>query len=233
MNPQRNRHRRFLEMNLPSPVSPRLLYPPLRRNPLTFNRLANLMDDPDVYDRMLANLLGRSDLLLQMAMMAHIRATIGNLNDEMRRQWDMAQNLYGTMERNGLEEELGDAVTQTPSRSPLSDPLPPYQRTPPVVPTVRRRPTPSTSIVFPDVPSRPPTPQRSQPARRATSHRFNPIGTRTNPILVEEDSDDDPVETFCHICRGWGHLWIDCANYQCEHCQTYGPGHTLSDCFYR
>src|SRR5271168_5166810 len=123
-----------------------------------------------------------------MAMMAHIRATIGNLEDEIRRQFERAQDFYEQMERIGLEEELGDEITQTAlqSLSPRSDNselLPPYRRTPsPLpVPSVRRRPTPIAAIVFPEIPSRSPSPQQPHSSRQTTPSRSNPIGTRRNP----------------------------------------------------
>ena len=191
------------------------------------------MDNQDIHEQMLANLFGRRDLLVQLSMITHIQKTIDNLEREMHRQWNMAQDFYGQMEQIGLEEELGDDITQIPLRSPSlpsdsNEPLPPYQQTPP--PVRHRRPTPSVTIVFADIPSsRSPIPQQPQSERQVTPLRSNPIGTERNPILVEED-DEDTI--YCNICHSWGHLWIDCHEYQCEHCEVYGPGHAVSNCFY-
>jgi hypothetical protein len=198
----------------------------------------SMLDEQDRYEQVTANLLGQNDLLSRLSMITHIQKTINNLEQEMHRQWQMAEDIYGQMERHGLEDELGEELMQIPSRSSYSpsvndDPLPPYRRTPPhpSTPSVhRRRPTPAVTIVFRDFPPPTPTPQRPPQSRQLTPFHYSPIGTRENPILVEED-DDDTV--FCNVCHSWGHEWLECHEYQCEHCQTFGPGHTLSDCFYR
>ena len=90
----------------------------------------NLLDEQDNYEQVAANLFGRNNLLSKLSMITHIWKTIDNLEREMHQQWQMAEDIYGQMEQNGLEEELGDDVTPTPSQSLLFDsnePLPPYQ----------------------------------------------------------------------------------------------------------
>ena len=219
-----------------STTSPRRLHPPPRRNPLTFVRLMNLMDDPAIHLQMQADLLGRNDLLVQMAMITHIRRTIDNLEAEMHRQWEAAEEYYGIMERNGLEGELGEYATQIPLQSSPTpsnndEPLPPYRRSPSPGPsTRRRRPTPDVTIVFRDFPPQPQPLQRPRQSRQQTPLQSSPIGSQENPILVEESNDDT---MSCNVCRSWGHEWINCHEYQCEYCGVFGPGHTLSDCYYR
>ena len=194
----------------------------------------NLLDDQDAYEQITADLLGRNDLLSRLSMIDHVRKTIDYLEREMHRQWRMAEDVFRQMERDGLEGELGMSYnTPTHLRPPSPDsdePLPPYRRTASPNPSVRhRRPTPAVAIVFPDISLRPLTPSQPQPTLQPTQSHAEPIGTREHPILVEEDDDDT---LFCTVCRTWGHEWLDCHEYQCEHCQVYGPGHTLSDCFY-
>ena len=170
----------------------------------------------------------------KLSMITHIRKTLDNLEREMHRQWQMAEDIYRQMERDSLEEELGDynMPTHLRSTSLLSnsdEPLPPYRWTPSPNPSARRRrPTPSITIVFPEYSPPSPILPPPQQSRRPTS--FHPIGTREHLFLVEEGDNDT---MFCNVCRNWGHEWIDCHEYQCEHCQVYGPGHTLADCFYR
>ena len=81
----------------------------------------------------------------------------------------MAEDVYRQMEQQGLEDELGEDLTQIPLQSPSSlsindDPLPPYRRTLPhsSTPSVRhRRPTPAITIIFPNFPPQTPTPRRT------------------------------------------------------------------------
>ena len=194
----------------------------------------SLLDEQDRYEQAAANLFGRNDLLLKLSMITHIRKTIDNLEREMHRQWQMAEDIYRQMEQDGLEEKLGDYNTPTHLRSTslLSDsdkPLPLYRWTPSPNPSARHRwPMPSITIVFLEYSPPSPIPPPPQQSRRPTP--FHPIGTHEHPILVKEDDDDT---MFCNICHNWGHEWIDCQEYQCEHCQVYGPGHTSVDCFYR
>ena len=192
-------------------VSPRLLFPLPRRNPLTFARFMRLMDDPEIYKQMLVNLFGRHNLLIQMAMITHIWKTIDNrLEAEMHWQWNAAQVFYGQMEQNGLEDELGDNITQTSLQSSLSPSnsdksLLPYRRTPSPDPSVRRRqPTLAITIVFPEYPPQSPTLHRPQQPHQPTPFHSSPIGSQENLILVEEDNDDT---MYCNICRIWGHKW--------------------------
>ena len=123
-------------------VSSQFLYPRPRQNPLTFTRFMSLLDEQDRYEQAAANLFGRNDLLLKLSMITHIRKTIDNLEREMHRQWQMAEDIYRQMERDGLEEELGDYNMPTHLRSTplLSDSdkhLPPYRRTPSPNPSAR------------------------------------------------------------------------------------------------
>ena len=233
--------------NMPSSRSPRnqqcfsvssqFLHSWPQQNPLTFTQFMSLLDEQDRYEQAAANLFGRNDLLLGLSMITHIWKTIDSLKREMHRQWQMAEDVYGRMERHGLEDELGEEFMQIPLRSSYSpsvndDPLPLYWQTPPhsSTPSVcHRRPTPATTVVFPDFPPGTPTPQRPPQSRLPTPFHSSPIETWENPILVEADNNDT---MYFNVCRTWGHEWIYCHEYQCEHCQIHGLGHTLSDCFY-
>ena len=73
----------------------------------------SLLDEQDRYEQAAANSFGRNDLLSKLSMITHIRKTIDNLEREMHRQWQMAEDIYRQMERDGLEEELGDYNTPT------------------------------------------------------------------------------------------------------------------------
>ena len=77
----------------------------------------SLLDEQNRYKQAAANLFRRNDLLSKLSMITHIRKTIDNLEREMHRQWQMAEDIYRQMERDGLEEELGDCYMPTYSRS--------------------------------------------------------------------------------------------------------------------
>ena len=92
----------------------------------------SLLDKQDTYKQIAADaadLVKRNDLLSRLSMITHIQKTIDNLEREMHQQWQMAEDIYGQMERNSLEEELGDNVMPIPSQSSSSfnsnKPLPP------------------------------------------------------------------------------------------------------------
>ena len=237
-----------------SPYSPS---PSLNRQnqgpPIDVHQFAELVDNPDKYERVQAELFGRYDLVVKTIMFRHVYETIGQLRKEVRRQWTVAEDLFDEMARTGLHHELGDigrgpVIPFEPEQIEILeqedlDPVPPYQQTlSPDVPLIRsipQRTTPPIDVCFPSIPV---TSLEEVCEGMARYEISTPAGSRQNPILIidEEDESDNTEDEFttpssdifCYHCHHCGHVYYDCADYQCDNCHDYAPGHSISNCFY-
>lgn len=218
---------------------------------------AELIHDPEDYDRVQVELFGRYDLMMKTIMFKHVYETIGQLRKELQRQWTVATSLFDEMANSGLHQELGDmgrepTIPNEPEQIRVQEQedfeqLPPYRRTPsPDVPLIHptpQRSTPLVDICFPLIPVTP----LEEVCERMTRYEIsNSEGSRQNPILIIEEDDEDNNEDdstedefatpssdiFCYHCHHCGHVYYDCDTYQCDNCYVYAPGHPISDCYY-
>ena len=186
-------------------------------------------------------------------MYKHIHETTERLREEVHRQSVRAVQLFDEMVNAGLHQQLGDI-----GREPLVvieqeeikvqnpeeiDPLPPYRQTPspdvPLITSTPRRPTPLVDVCFLSLPIT----LLEEVCERMTRYEIsNPEGSRQNPILIIDEDDEDgnmedefttpSSDIFCYHCHHCGHIYYDCAEYQCDNCHDYAPRHPLSECYY-